>query len=30
MLRGGSAKLEEPVDVDDIPKATPPKKPARP
>ena len=27
MLKGGSAKLEEPVDTDDIPKAVPPKKP---
>jgi photosystem II stability/assembly factor-like uncharacterized protein len=27
MLKGGAAKLEEPVDADDIPRAVPPKKP---
>jgi hypothetical protein len=31
LLKGGSAKLEgDTVDVDDIPKAVPPKKPAKP
>src|SRR5262249_31536150 len=30
VLKGGSAKLDEPVDNDDIPKAVPPKKPVRP
>jgi photosystem II stability/assembly factor-like uncharacterized protein len=30
VLRGGSAKLDEPVDTGDIPKAVPPKKPLRP
>jgi hypothetical protein len=30
MLKGGAAKLEEPVDTEDIPRAVPPKKPVRP
>jgi hypothetical protein len=30
VLRGGSAKLDEPIDKEEIEKAVPPKKPARP
>ena len=30
MLRGGSAKIDEVIDADDIPRATPPKKPQKP
>jgi hypothetical protein len=30
LLKGGAAKIDEPLDTDDIPRAVPPKKPIRP